>query len=125
MARRVVPGWPHKRKSARLRRLDRRPGSQERALPAGLRRDRVRVVEPGRLVQALQDIQILGGVDTFDGGSIRGLRSARVGERVEKDREAFGSLGIAERRVQARERGVRQDVDRRTAAAGPSSPRVP
>ena len=52
----MVARRPHERKGAGLRRLDRTTGREQAGLPARLGRDRVGVVEPGRLVQLLQDL---------------------------------------------------------------------
>jgi hypothetical protein len=53
--RSVMAGRSHERERAGLRRFDRAARSQQASLPARLRGDRVRIVEPRRLAQLLQD----------------------------------------------------------------------
>jgi hypothetical protein len=57
-------------------------------------------------------------VYTFDGTTFRSRPLARIGELLEQDLEALGRVGMAERRVQLRERRVTQDVDGRTLLGG-------
>jgi hypothetical protein len=51
-------------------------------------------------------------VNTFYGGARRRPPLARVWEGVEQDADALGAFGMAEGRVQARERRMGDDVDR-------------
>jgi len=62
-------------------------------------------------------------VDAFDGRSVGLATVACIGKRVEEDGDSLRRLGMAERRVQARERRMAQDVDRRKASAGLSRSR--
>jgi hypothetical protein len=56
-------------------------------------------------------------VYTFNGCPFRGSPFACVREGCQQDLDALGSLGVAERRVQARERRMTQDVDQETGSA--------
>jgi hypothetical protein len=53
-------------------------------------------------------------VDALDRRAGRRPAVAGVGKRVEQDTDPLRRLGMAEGRVQARERRMRQDVDRGT-----------
>jgi hypothetical protein len=107
----MVSGRPDEREGAGLRRLDRDPRRELRGLPARLGDDRVRIVEPGRLVDLCERVEVLRRVDTFDRGARCRPSLACVGERVEQDADPLRCLGMTKGRVQARERRMGQDVD--------------
>jgi hypothetical protein len=60
---------------------------------------------------------------SFEGAAARWTSFARVRECIEQHADPLRGLGMSERRVEARERRMAQDVDRRTASASASSER--
>jgi hypothetical protein len=115
----VVARRPDEREPAAPHRLDRRSRREQRRLVARLGGDGVGV-EPRRVVDPPDDLDVLRGMATLDvcDGGRRGLDDL---EFLEERGEPLRRLGVAERRMEARERRMAYAVDRRTAAA--SSPR--
>jgi hypothetical protein len=55
-------------------------------------------------------------VHALQSGAFGSPSLVRVGKRSEQNLESFRRLGVTVRRMQARQRLMRQDVDRRTAS---------
>ena len=118
----MVAGRADEREAPALRRRDRRARREQRGLERRLRRRRVRV-EPRELVDRADSVDVPGGVAAQDGLLPRRLRFHEV-ERVEERSQPRLRFGMLPGRVQLRERGVAQYVDR-IAAASSSSERLP
>ena len=118
----MVAGRPDEGEPAALGGGDRRAGREQRRLEARLRHRRVGV-EPRVLGRRAHALDVLGRVAAEDR-----LDRCRLGlrelERLEQRGEPRLRLRVLPRRVQLRECGMAQDVDR-TAAASSSSDRCP
>ena len=77
-------------------------------------------VEPGRLGNLPDPLDVLLRVTADDRLDRRRLDRV-VLKRLQQNRQPLLGLGVALSRMQARERRVAQDVDRRTASASSSS----
>jgi hypothetical protein len=116
---RVVARWADEREPAPPNRFDRRPRCEERRLEARLRGDRVGV-EPDRVIDTPHDLDVLGRVAALEIGDGARRRLDDL-ELVQERGEPLRRLRMAEGRMEARERRMAYEVDRRTASA--SSPR--
>ena len=98
----VVPGWTGEREATRLHGLDRAARGEQRRLERGGIGDRV-AVEPHRLLECGDALDVGGVVHTLDLVARGGSRFARVTERLEKDVDPLLALRVAEA---ARRRGA-------------------
>src|ERR687887_2651590 len=114
-----MPGRTHQRKAIALGGWIPPAGRQQRRLERRLRGERV-AVEPGRLVDVAYPLDELLGMTPQDRLDRRRL-DLLVLERLEQHGKPLLRVGMVRRRVQARERRMAQDVDRRTASARSSS----
>src|SRR5262249_15933688 len=100
-------------------------GREQARLPARLRRDRVRIVEPGGLGQRLEDIQVLVRVYPFERDAGGRRYFACVGKRLQQHGQPFSGFRMPEGRMKLCECRMRQDVDsaatRSASALSPSS----
>ena len=107
----VMPGRSHEREASVQRGLDRRTGRECRRLPRRLGGDGV-VVEPLRSVECAHARDVLVGVA---GAKLVLARRPTLGparKMLQQHAEPLGSLRVVTRRVQARKRRMRQEVDR-------------
>jgi hypothetical protein len=98
----VVAGRADEGEPASTDRLDRRARREQRRFVAGLRRDGVGV-EPGRVVDPPDGLDVLRRVTALDVGDRRGRRLDDV-EGLQERGEPLRRLGVAEGRMEARER---------------------
>ena len=116
---RVVAGRADEREAPAPHGLDRRSGREQRRLVARLRGDGVGV-EPDRVVERADQLDVGRRVAALEVG--RGGRSGLDHvEGLEQRGEPLRRFRVAERGMEARERGVAYKVDRRTAAATSST----
>ena len=110
-----MAGRAYEREATALGGRGRGAGGEQRRLETRLGGERV-AVEPGRLrdrPDPLDVLLVVAARDRLD----RRRPDLVVLEGLEQNREPFRRLGMARRRMQARERRMAQDVDRRTASA--------
>ena len=107
----MVPGRAHEREAAAESGLDRRAGRERRRLPRRLGADGV-VVEPLRRVERAHSRDVLGGVAGAQLVLVRRAALGPVREVLQQHGDPLGPLRVVAGRVQARERRVRQEVDR-------------
>jgi hypothetical protein len=107
---------PNEREAAVQRSLDRRSDGERRRLERRLRRDRV-AVEPRAALDRADAIDVLLRVAEQELLLGRGASLGPFGEAREQNLEPLPALGVCARRVQARERWVRQEVDRTSSCS--------
>jgi hypothetical protein len=95
----VVARRADEREPARLRGFDRDAGRELRGFPARLGNDRVRVVEPRRLLDLGERVEVLDRVDALDRAPRGRPGFARVRECLQQDADPLRRLGVAEGRV--------------------------
>ena len=114
-AERVMSGRADEREAACARRLDRSSGREQSGGRCRLADDRVGI-EPTHGVDREHAFYMFTRVTPKHFVHRRGSSLGPGRKRVEQRRQPLRRLGMAERRMQARERRMRQDVDRRTAS---------
>jgi hypothetical protein len=116
-----MAGRAHEGEAAAPRGLDRRPCRKARRLERRRRRNRV-AVEPRWLRDRPDEIDVLARV--YKEKLVVGRRAtlAPYVLVLEQDGQPLRPLGMVAGRMQARERGVAQDVDRTISASASTSP---
>ena len=121
IGQRMMAGRPHEREATAARRLDRRSGGERRSLEGRVGRDRV-AVEPDALVDAADALHVLARVHEEELVLGRGPALAPHVLVVEQHPEPFRPVGMVPGRMESRERGMGQDVDRTISASRSTSP---
>ena len=116
-----MPRRANEREPAAPRRFDRSPGGERRSLERRLARDGVGI-EPHAAVDRAHLLHVLARV--YKKELLVGRCAALAPDMLvlEEDGEPLRPLGMVAGRVQARERGMGQDVDRTISASVSSSP---
>jgi hypothetical protein len=117
----VVARRPHEREAAAHRGLDRRAGREGRCLERRLGGDRV-AVQPRWPVDGADPLDVLSRVYKKELVVGRVPALAPPVSVLQQDRQPFRPLRVLAGGVEARERGVGQDVDRTISASVSSSP---
>ena len=114
-----MAGRAREREAATLDGGNRRPGCKQRGLEGRLGGEGV-AVEPGRFRDRPDPLDVLLRMAAEDRLNRR-RADCVVLKRLQQNRQPLLGLGVALSRMQARERPVAQEVDRRTASASSSS----
>jgi hypothetical protein len=116
-----MAGRARQRERSELDRLQRSSGGEKGGLEARLGGGGVRV-EPARPRDRAQGGDVFRRVTPLDVVLARGSRLDPLREGFLQDVEPARRLGVVSRRVEAGERSVAYELDRRTAAASRSTP---
>ena len=119
VAQRVMSRRAHEREAAAQRRLDRSAGGERCGFEGRLRRDGVGG-QPRMTADRADVREVFGAVAEQQLVLGRGAALAPVREVLEQDPEPLFRFGMRARRVQMRERGVGQDVDRTISSSSSS-----
>jgi hypothetical protein len=107
----VVPRRSDEREASAASRLDRRPGREQGRFRRRRTRGRVEV-EPGVLANCKNGVYMYSRVTPKHFLDARGAALLPVGKFLQQERQALGNLGVVSGRMQARERRMREDVQR-------------
>ena len=119
-----MSGRSEEREATALRRIHGSPGGERGGLVGRLRRDRVER-DKGRLIDRCDVFYVHARVTKLEIRAFGRLRFDPVRELRQEHGEPRPVLGVVAGRVEPRERGMRQDVDFRTASASDETSRAP